>query len=45
MTEPGVYKGSIDVDASVGKLSIPVEMTVVPKPPIKLDELVKNKVK
>ena len=35
--EPGVYKGSIDVDASVGKLSIPVEMTVVPKPPIKLE--------
>ncbi|NLI40518.1 MAG: PQQ-binding-like beta-propeller repeat protein [Caldisericales bacterium] len=35
--EPGTHKGSIDVDASVGKLSIPVEMTVVPKPPIKLE--------
>lgn len=34
--EPGEYTGAIDVDASVGKISIPVKMTVVPKPAIKL---------
>jgi outer membrane protein assembly factor BamB len=34
--EPGEYTGSIDVDASVGKISIPVKMTVVPKPAIKM---------
>lgn len=45
---PGEYTGTIEVDASVGKLSIPVKMNVVPKPPIKLqinieDVVVTNK--
>ncbi|HOO96344.1 MAG TPA: PQQ-binding-like beta-propeller repeat protein [Caldisericia bacterium] len=34
--EPGEYRGTIDVDSTVGKLSIPVIMNVSPKPPIKL---------
>jgi outer membrane protein assembly factor BamB len=35
--EPGMHSGSIDVESSVGNLSIPIEMNVVAKPPIKLD--------
>ncbi len=34
--QPGSYEGSIQVEASVGKLAIPVIMKVVPKPSIKL---------
>jgi len=34
--QPGKYEGSIEVDSTVGKLSIPVSMNVITKPPIKL---------